>query len=175
MERIFENSPTIEWDLFFLNVAKEVAKNSKCLSRKIGAVLVRDKSIISTGYNGGPRGVPGCWTRNPNYERVCPRQLQGFKSGEGLHLCVAGHAERNAIVQAARFGIATKGTTLVCYCGIPCAPCLIEIINAGVIEVVYKKNSSTNNLGDDYYDELSKWIVENSNLLVRGVEVDEKI
>jgi len=169
IERIFENSPTPKWDEFFMQVAKEVAQNSKCLSRSIGAVIVRDKSIVSTGYNGPPRGVPECWNRNPNYERKCPRQLKGFKSGEGLYLCIAGHAERNAIVNAARFGIETKGTTLVCYCGIPCKDCLIEIINAGVIEIVYKKGSSTGVAGGDYYDHLSKYLVENSDILVRGI------
>lgn len=157
-----------------MKIAKEVAQNSKCLSRKIGSVLVKDKNIISVGYNGPSKNVPHCQVRNPNREKICPRQLQGYKSGEGLHLCNAVHAEMNCILAAARHGISTEGTTLVCYCGIPCKDCLKEMINAGVSEVVYKKNSSTNNLGDDYYDDLSRWIVQNSNLIVRGVEIDEE-
>jgi dCMP deaminase len=174
VERIIENSPTKEWDLYFMKLAHEVAQNSKCLSRSIGAVLVRDKSIISTGYNGPPRSVPECWMRNPSYIRECPRQLQGYKSGEGLHLCIAGHAERNAIVNAARLGIETKGTTLVCYCGVPCKDCMIEIINAGIVEIIYKKGSSTGIIDDDYYDELSKYLVENSSIIIRGIYFDER-
>lgn len=168
--RLFDNSPTTEWDLYFMKIAYEVGQHSKCLSRKIGAVLVRDKSIISTGYNGPPRGVPKCWKRNPNYEETCPRYLQGYKSGEGLHLCVAGHAERNALINAARNGIATKGTSLFCYCGIPCSPCLVEIINAGVLEVVYKIDGSIGNVGE-YYDDMAEYLIDNSNLFVRGVEI----
>jgi len=166
--RLFDNSPSQSWDNYFMRIAKEVAQHSKCLSRSIGAILVRDKSIISTGYNGPPRSVPECWMRNPDHERKCPRQVQGYKSGEGLHLCIAGHAERNAIVNAARLGIETKGSTLVCYCGIPCKDCMIEIINAGVIEVVYKIGSSTGNFGD-YYDEMSKYLIDNSDVIVRGI------
>ncbi|MHA2343493.1 MAG: deoxycytidylate deaminase [Candidatus Hodarchaeales archaeon] len=172
IERVFDNLPSLDWDLYAMRIAKEVAQNSKCLSRSIGAVLVRDKSVISTGYNGPPRGVPECWNRNPNYERKCPRQVQGYKSGEGLDLCIAGHAERNAIVNAARFGIETRGTSLVCYCGIPCKDCLIEVINAGIIEIVYKKGSSTGVAGDDYYDRLSPYLVQNSDILVRGIKFD---
>jgi len=157
-----------------MRMAKEVAQNSKCLSRKIGSVLVRKKNIISVGYNGPSSNLPHCASRNPNLEEVCPRQLQGYKSGEGLHLCPAVHSEVNCILAAAKYGIPTEGTTLVCYCGIPCSNCLKEIINAGINEVVYKKNSSTNNKGDDYYDGLSRWIAENSNLIIRGVEIDEE-
>jgi dCMP deaminase len=106
--------------------------------------------------------------RNPKFERVCPRQLQGYKSGEGLHLCVAGHAERNAILQAARAGIPTKGATLVCHCGIPCKDCAIEIINAGIVEVVFVQKEKYH--GDhDYYDELSKYLFENSDIILRGI------
>ena len=170
IERIFENSPSKEWDQYFMRVAKEIAQNAKCLSRSIGAVIVRDKSIVSTGYNGPPRGVPECWNRNDTYERRCPRQLRGYKSGEGLDLCIAGHAERNAIVNAARLGIGIKGTTLVCYCGVPCKDCMIEIINAGIVEIVYKKGSSTGVAGDDYYDTMSKYLVVNSDILVRGIK-----
>lgn len=170
--RVHENSPSLGWDMFFMRIAKEVAQHSKCLSRSIGAVLVKDKSILSTGYNGPPRGVPECWNRNSNYERKCPRQVQGYKSGEGLDLCIAGHAERNVIVNAARFGISTMGTTLVCYCGVPCKDCMISIINAGIIEIIYMKGSSTGVVGDNYYDHLSKYLVQNSDILVRGITFD---
>jgi len=163
-----------KWDLYFLRLAREVSKNSKCLSRKIGAVLVKDKAVISTGYNGAPRGVRNCDERSVKfYEKLnveslpvatdehntpgqCPRRLFCYKSGEGLHLCQAGHAERNALIQAARNGISTLGTTLYCYCPIPCKDCMIEIINAGVTRLVFLKGSD--------YDGYSKVLLEESNI-----------
>ena len=141
------------WDEYFYNVCKAVEANSVCLSRQIGSVLVMDKSIISTGYNGPPRGIPHCNERyiidseiralikskgkdpdNPKYHNTCPRYIAEFKSGEGLTYCVAGHAERNALINAARLGIETRGfehdpTTLYMSCGIPCTPCMVEILN----------------------------------------------
>jgi dCMP deaminase len=170
------------WDEWFYNMCLDVASNSKCHSRKIGAVLVRDKSIISTGYNGPPRGVPSCdkrWKidfrfaqkykdKLPSDETsvigVCPRRIIGFPSGQGLEICPAGHAERNALINAARHGIKTKGTsdeptTLYMGCGIPCTPCLVEIMNAGVSEIVVS--------GVGFYDETAEYVLENSSLRVR--------
>ena len=157
------------WDLYFLKLAKEVSKNSKCLSRKIGAILVKDKAIISTGYNGPARGMKHCgergldfytklspilWLKNPN--ESCPRKVFNFKSGDGLFLCQAGHAERNALIQAVRNGISTLGTTLYCACPIPCKDCMIEIINAGVKRLVYLKGKN--------YDDYSKILLEESDI-----------
>lgn len=171
IERVHENIPNKEWDMYFMRIAREVAQNSKCLSRSIGAVIVRDKSVIATGYNGPPRGVDQCWKRNPTFERKCPRQVMGFKSGQGLEHCIAGHAERNALIQAARFGIATKGASLVCYCGPPCKDCMIEIINAGIIEIVYWDRGTTGNFGI-FYDELSEYLIKQSGIMIRGVKLD---
>lgn len=168
--------PVVEsWDEYFYNVCRQVARNSKCLSRRIGAVMVRDKSIISTGYNGPPRGVPRCdrrWTLDPEFiekygkfaegqdvEGRCPRYVIGFKSGEGLEICPAGHAERNALINAARYGIATKGASLYMSCGIPCSPCMVEIINAGIKEIVVTSLK--------IYDETSKYLLTQSKLGVR--------
>ena len=139
------------WDDYFLKVATVVASNSKCQSRQIGAVLVKDKAIISTGYNGPPRGVPHC-------ER-CPRQLQGYKSSEGLHLCPATHAEANCIVQAAKNGICTNNSIMYLTCNVPCKNCLALIINAGIEEVVC--------VSLDWYDELSPFLVAQSDLIIR--------
>lgn len=167
------------WDKYFYAMAQVVASNSKCYSRKIGAVLVRDKTVMSTGYNGPPRGVPECDSRvlldrvlnkmlTPSQrkkvctEHICPRYVLGHKSGEGLHLCPSGHAERNALINAARLGICTKDTILYLTCGIPCSPCLVEIINAGVQEVVC--TSST------YYDDLSVFLAEHSHMIIRVYE-----
>ena len=167
-------------DRWFFNLCLEVGSNSKCLSRKIGAVLVRDKSVISTGYNGPPRGIPTCdqrWYLDKQFLKKygseikkgttkgsCPRYVIGFKSGEGLDVCVAGHAERNALINAARLGIETRGfehdpTTLYMSCGIPCTPCMIEIINAGVSEVVVTSIS--------FYDQSAEYLLQNSDLKVR--------
>lgn len=167
--------PVESWDEYFYNVCRQVARNSKCLSRKIGSVLVREKGIISTGYNGPPRGVPRCdlrWRLDLDFmdrykdkvgdqevEGVCPRHIIGFKSGEGLEICPAGHAERNALINAARYGICTKDTSLYMTCGIPCSPCLVEIINAGVREIIVTSLS--------VYDETSMYLVNQSNLGVR--------
>jgi dCMP deaminase len=147
------------WDIYFLKLAKEISRNSKCLSRKIGAVLVRDNSVISTGYNGPPRGVLHCNERNTNFysnldrdvvkyndlwdNNICPRRNLGYRSGEGLHVCQADHAERNTLIQAAKNGISTNNSTLYCYCPLPCKDCMIECINAGVREIICL-------VGDDY-------------------------
>ena len=132
---------------------------SKCFSRKVGAMVVTpDGTIVATGYNGPPRGIPHCNTSirleqitklyNFNFKKdgpylfndydgiVCPRRYLGFHSGEALFLCQAGHAERNCIVNAAREGVSVKGCILfVSSIGLPCAPCAIEIINAGITAV----------------------------------------
>lgn len=177
-----------KWDKYFMTMAREAGKNSKCLSRHIGSVLVRpgehyqtdgsSKSVlfpprlVSTGYNGPPVKIPTCDTRNPNRENLCPRYVQGYKSGEGLHLCVAGHAERNAILNAAFLGIPTEGTILYCDCGVPCTPCIIEIINAGILEVIWNTmGSPTGSGGSPYYDETSKYLVENTHVKFRSIDM----
>jgi dCMP deaminase len=175
------NEKTVRWDTYFYDLCKTVAKNSQCLSRHIGAVLVRDKTVICAGYNGPPRGVQKCDKRWYVDERMrhaagfgddlrdveedlkgkCPRYVEqfGFKSGEGLEWCVAGHAERNALINAARHGIKTKGCTLFMDCGTPCTPCLVEIINAGIEEIVIT--------GMNLYDKSSLYVLQQSNLKVR--------
>ena len=138
------------WDQYFYSICNVVGSNSKCLSRQIGAVLVKDKVIICTGYNGPPRGIPHC------EGDICPRRKLGFKSGEGLEKCPAAHAERNAIIQAARLGIKVKDSVLYLNTSIPCKDCLIEIINAGIIEVVCTE--------DKLYDELSEFLIKKITL-----------
>ena len=171
----------LKWDEYFFNICESVSKNSKCLSRRIGAILVNDHSIISTGYNGPPRGVPHCNERyiidpvirsliqskgkNPDdkkYHNICPRNVAEFKSGEGLEFCIAGHSERNALNNAARNGIKTKGSLLYMSCGVPCSNCLIEIINAGVDEIIITAMS--------FYDSSSTYLLKHSKLKVRIFE-----
>jgi len=151
-----------EFDDYFLRIAREVASNSKCYSRKIGAVLVKDKAIIASGYNGPPRGMHPCRYTNAFgdlWVAGCPRKEQGFASGEGLHLCPAAHAERNALIQAARTGVSTKGTTLYCYCEQVCKDCASEIVNAGVERLVYLD-------GGVPYDDLAGKILKECDIKV---------
>ncbi|MBD3210514.1 AAA family ATPase [Candidatus Micrarchaeota archaeon] len=118
------------WDEYFMRIAKVVASRSNCIKRKVAAIIVRDKRIVSTGYNGTPRG-----TRNCN-EGGCPRCNNFSDSGQGLEDCFCSHGEENAIVQAAYHGISIKGGTVYTTFS-PCLICTKMIINAGIREVVY--------------------------------------
>lgn len=163
-----------DWDRYYFLIASAVASNSKCFSTKVGAILVYDKSIIATGYNGPARGIPRCDHRFEHDPAItayrkshepfpestgCPRKSLGFKSGEALDLCVATHGEANCIANAARHGVRTFGSTMYITCGIPCKDCLSLIINAGIEEVVCTDLH--------YYDRESKYIFQNSKLIAR--------
>lgn len=155
------------WDAYFMDFAKTAGRNSKCLSRQIGAVLVRNRIVVTTGYNGPPRGVKHCGhDTKPGYARVCPRRCKGYRSAEGLGICPAAHAEINAIANAASVGVSTLGISLYCDCGPPCKDCLKYLINAGVGEIVYNPDNTTGNIGI-YYDELSKRLVDESSIRIR--------
>lgn len=112
-----------------MEIAKQVATWSTCLRRHVGAVLVKDKHVIATGYNGSPSGTVNCLELN-----VCARQ--DVLSGEHLELCHAVHAEQNCIVQCAKYGISTEGATLYCTHH-PCNECMKMLINAGIKEIYY--------------------------------------
>ncbi len=118
------------WDEYFMNIAKVVALRSNCLKRKVAAVIVRDKRIISTGYNGTPRGVKNC------NEGGCPRCNSFAKSGSGLEDCYCSHAEENSITQSAYHGVNIKGATLYTTFS-PCLMCTKMIINSGIAEVIF--------------------------------------
>ncbi len=118
------------WDEYFMNIAKEVAMRSNCVKRKVAAVIVRDKRIVSTGYNGTPRGVKNC------NEGGCPRCNSFADGGTKLDECLCSHAEENAIVQSAYHGIAIAGGTIYTTLS-PCLTCSKMIINAGLKKVVY--------------------------------------
>ena len=120
-----------DWDTYFMDIAHVVARRGNCSRRQVAAVLVRDQRILSTGYNGTPRGVRNC------YEGGCPRCASDVPSGADLGECVCSHAEENAITQAAYHGTAVRGTTLYSTLS-PCLMCARMIINAGVAEVVYE-------------------------------------
>lgn len=118
------------WDEYFMRIAENVAMRSNCMKRKVAAVVVKDRRIISTGYNGTPRRVANC------NEGGCPRCNSLADSGTRLDECLCSHAEENSIVQAAYHGITLKGSTLYSTCS-PCLICTKMIINAGIARVVY--------------------------------------
>jgi len=141
-------------DEYFMKIANVVSERSTCLRNNVGAVLVRDKYILSTGYNGPPRGFPHCDT--------CRRD--GFKSGEKHELSRAIHAEQNAIIQAALHGVSPEGGTLYCT-HFPCTTCLKIIINAGVKRIVYGTPYDMDN-------PVRKELVEQSGLEVEHIVVN---
>lgn len=122
-----------KWDIRFMEMAKLVAGWSSCYKpdRRVGAVVVRDKRILTTGYNGAPSGVSSCVERGE-----CLRVKQGIPSGTRQEVCYAVHAEQNAIVQAAKLGLSLEGATLYCTHQ-PCSICSRLIINSGIKRVVY--------------------------------------
>ncbi len=125
------------WDEYFMGIAQVVATRSNCIKRQVAAVIVKEKRVVSTGYNGTPRGVRNC------NEGGCVR-CNGFAdSGTKLDECVCSHGEENAIVQAAYHGIAIKGTTIYTTFS-PCLTCSKMITNAGIVEVVYNEEYPLN-------------------------------
>ncbi len=118
------------WDEYFMKIAQVAALRSNCIKRKVGAAIVRDRRIISTGYNGTPRGTRNC------YEGGCPRCNSLADSGTRLDECLCSHAEENAITQAAYHGVSVRGGTLYTTFS-PCLMCTKMIINAGIREVVF--------------------------------------
>src|SRR5512136_2014667 len=119
------------WDEYFMEITRLVARRSTCLRRQVGAVLVKDKNILATGYNGAPSGVAHC------LDAGCLREQLGIPSGERHELCRGLHAEQNAIIQAAFHGIRIQGATIYCT-NQPCVICTKMIINAGIKEVIYE-------------------------------------
>jgi dCMP deaminase len=115
-----------------MDIARLVARRSTCRRRQVGAVVVRDKRILATGYNGAPTGLPHC------LDIGCLREELGIPSGERHELCRGLHAEQNVIVQAAYHGVCIKGGTLYCT-NLPCAICSKMLINAGIQEIKYEE------------------------------------
>lgn len=118
------------WEEYFMDIARLVARRSTCLRRQVGAVLVKEKNILATGYNGTPSGITHC------AEVGCLRQKLGVPSGERHELCRGLHAEQNAIIQAAKHGVNIAGSTLYCT-NSPCSICSKMLINAGIARIVY--------------------------------------
>ncbi len=124
-----------KWDIRFMDMCETVATWSSCYqeNRQIGAVIVKDKRIVATGYNGAPQGVKSCRDRGE-----CLRRKLNIPSGTKHELCYAVHAEQNAIIQAAKLGVIIDGATLYCTHQ-PCSICAKMIINSGIKKVIYKE------------------------------------
>ncbi|MEA4978205.1 MAG: cytidine/deoxycytidylate deaminase family protein [Methanomassiliicoccaceae archaeon] len=138
-------------DEYFMSMAKLVATRSTCIRRQVGAVVVKEKRVLSTGYNGAPKGSRHC------EELGCIREILDVPSGTRHELCRGVHAEQNAVVQAAYFGVSVKDASIYTTT-YPCSMCAKIIINAGITEIVY---------GEGYPDNLSKDLLEESGLIVR--------
>ncbi|MBN1114118.1 MAG: dCMP deaminase family protein [Oligoflexia bacterium] len=137
-----------DWKKYFFEFASLASQRATCLRRKVGAVIVKDNMVVSTGYNGPPRGVPHC------RETGCIREQNHVPSGEKHELCRGLHAEQNAIIQAARFGVNITGAELYCSTK-PCVICTKMIINSGISRVYYI---------EDYNDPLAEKIADSSKV-----------
>ncbi len=145
LQRILERSFFFErpgWDEYFMNIARMVSTRSNCVKRKVAAVITQDRRIISTGYNGTPRGVRNC------NEGGCPRCNQFAEGGTRLEDCLCSHGEENAIIQAAYHGVQVKNGTIYTTFS-PCLICTKMIINSGLAEVVYNSDYPLGELAID--------------------------
>jgi len=133
-----------------MDITHLVAKRSTCLRRQVGALLVKDKKILATGYNGSPSGLEHC------LDIGCFREKLGIPSGERHELCRGLHAEQNAIIQAAYHGVQIQGATLYCT-NHPCIICSKMIINAGIQRIIYEEG---------YADALAKQMLQESRVKV---------
>ena len=142
-----------KWDARFMEMAQMISTWASCYqpNRKIGACIVKNKRILTTGYNGAPAGIKSCVERGE-----CLRRKLGIPSGTRHELCYAVHAEQNAIIQAAKLGVSIEGATLYCTHQ-PCVLCAKMIVNSGITRVVY---------GEGYPDDFSMEIFREA-----GVEV----
>ncbi len=138
------------WEEYFIKIAKLIATRSSCSSRQVGAVIVKDKMIISTGYNGTPRGIKNC--DEGGCQRCEDKKKGKISSGERLDECVCVHAEENALLQAAYNGVSVKGGTL--YTSLcPCRFCTKHIINAGIKKVYYSDKYTLDEISKKLFDE----------------------
>ena len=142
-----------DWDDYFMDIAALVAKRSSCLRRSVGAVLVRENRILTTGYNGAPSGLRHC------LDSGCLREQLNIPSGERHELCRGLHAEQNAIIQAALHGVSVKGAHIYCT-NHPCIICAKMIVNAGIVKIIFQ---------DGYLDKMAKEL-----LLEAKIEVEQR-
>lgn len=142
------------WDEYFLEMAKLVSKRATCLRRSVGAVLVKDKRILSTGYNGAPRGLAHC------LDIGCLRDELKVPSGERHELCRGLHAEQNALIQASLYGVSVKNSILYAT-NQPCIICTKMLINAGISEIV---------IIDGYPDKMAMEFLKQAKVRLRKIK-----
>ena len=149
-----------KWDARFMEMARLIATWASCYqdNRKIGAVIVKNKRIMTTGYNGAPAGVRTCVERGE-----CLRRKLDIPSGQRQEMCYAVHAEQNAIIQAAKLGVSIEGSTLYCTHQ-PCVLCAKMIVNAGIVRVVYQEG---------YPDEFSVRMLKEGNVLLEKYDPEQ--
>ncbi len=153
------NTKRPSWDEYFMNIAQVVSLRGNCIKRKVAAIIVKDNRVISTGYNGTPRGITNC------NEGGCPRCNELDESGKDLDECICAHAEENAIAQASYHGASLKDATLYTTYS-PCLRCTKLIINSGVAEVVYNQAYSI--------EERPLELLKESGINVRKIELPER-
>jgi dCMP deaminase len=151
---ISKEKERISLDDYFIKIAEVVSERSTCIKRKVGAVLIKNSHIISTGYNGAPSGFKHCTVD------TCVRK--NLKSGEKPELCRGVHAEINCIIQAAIHGTSIEGNTTLYSTTFPCMNCLKLIIGAGIKKVVYKE-------GYDMENKVKEEMVKESNLNIKKI------
>ena len=154
MKKIKKKTTRPSWNEYFLEVATLVAKRSTCLRRKVGAVLVKDKRILATGYNGAPSGLKHC------LDIGCLRGRLKIPSGERQELCRGLHAEQNALIQASLHGISLKESTFY-VTNQPCVICAKMLINAGIKEIV---------ISHGYPDKLARKFLKEAKIKIRTVK-----
>ncbi|MBT8370061.1 MAG: cytidine deaminase [Desulfobacterales bacterium] len=153
-----KNESRPSWETYFMNITNLVAERSTCLRRAVGAVVVKDKRILSTGYNGAPTGLRHC------LEVGCLRQKLNIESGKMHELCRGIHAEQNAIIQAAYHGVSVKGGSIFCT-NQPCSICARMIINAGIEKIYYQSG---------YADPLAIELLEEAKIELKKINSDKR-
>jgi dCMP deaminase len=146
-----------DWDSYFMEIAQIVSKRSTCMRRSVGALIVKDKRILSTGYNGAPTSLKHC------IDTGCLRETMNIASGERHELCRGLHAEQNAIIQAAYHGVSINGAQLYST-HLPCSICIKMVINAGISRVFYI---------DGYPDDLAHELMNESGIVLQKVVMQE--
>ncbi|TBR17754.1 cytidine deaminase [bacterium] len=148
----------ISWDEYFMQIAHLVSQRSTCLRRKVGAVIVKDKRMLATGYNGAPSGLAHC------LDIGCLREKLKIPSGERHELCRGLHAEQNAVIQASLYGISVKGATFY-VTNQPCIICAKMLINSGIKEIV---------IAAGYPDKMAADFLKEAKIKVRHLERGKK-
>jgi len=138
------------WDDYFMMITDDVASRSTCIRRQVGAIIVKNKRILTTGYNGVPTGISHCT------EKTCLRMIHNVPSGERHELCRGLHAEQNAIIQAASHGVSIEGAVIYITCQ-PCSICTKMLINSGITKFIYR---------DPYSDSLAEDMMKEAGIPV---------